>query len=416
VTELKPLLEQALTANEGFAAQHQVTLALDAGDDTMAANVDSDRLAQVITNLVSNAVKFSPPQGSVQVRLLRADERVRVEVSDRGGGIPEEFRKRIFQKFSQADSSDTRQKGGTGLGLSISRAIVERMGGQIGFSSEVGVGTTFFFELPRCRLAKPAGAASGPDAPGYVAPRPRILVCEGDPDVARLICMLLDRGGFDSESVHSAAQALELLAIQSFAAMTVDLRLPDEEGAFLIRALQSEKHTRHLPIVMLAALAEQGRLQFSNQPFTVSGGLEKPIDENRLILGLRRAIAGITGDKPRILHVEDDEDIRHITSAISQDLATFVFAATLEEARAHLRSNLVDVVLLDLDLGPGQASGADLFEDIRRLDPSPPVVIFSGGDVSDAQGEHATAILIKAKTSDEELRATLARALASRKT
>ncbi|UUZ64154.1 response regulator [Polaromonas sp. P1-6] len=94
-------------------------------------------------------------------------------------------------------------------------------------------------------------------------------------------------------------------------------------------------------------------MQFNNQPFMVSGWLEKPIDENRLILGLRRAIAGITGDKPRILHVEDDQDIQRITAAISQDLATFVFAATLEEARAHLRSHLVDAVLLDLDLGPG---------------------------------------------------------------
>lgn len=111
VTALKPLLEQALAAIEGFAAQHQVTLVLDAPDDTLRANIDSDRLTQVITNLLSNAVKFSPPQTPVQVRLLRANGRVRVEVNDHGSGIPDEFRKRIFQKFSQADSSDTRQKG-----------------------------------------------------------------------------------------------------------------------------------------------------------------------------------------------------------------------------------------------------------------------------------------------------------------
>ncbi|UUZ76576.1 PAS domain S-box protein [Polaromonas sp. P1(28)-13] len=153
VTALKPLLEQALAAIEGFAAQHQVTLVLDAPDDTLRANIDSDRLTQVITNLLSNAVKFSPPQTPVQVRLLRANGRVRVEVNDHGSGIPDEFRKRIFQKFSQADSSDTRQKGGTGLGLSISRAIVERMSGRMGFSSEADVGTIFFLSCPN---GKPA--------------------------------------------------------------------------------------------------------------------------------------------------------------------------------------------------------------------------------------------------------------------
>ncbi|WP_332775315.1 PAS domain S-box protein [Polaromonas sp.] len=414
VTALKPLLEQALAANEGFAAQHQVTLALDAPDDTLRANIDSDCLTQVITNLLSNAVKFSPPQTPVQVRLLRAGERVRVEVIDHGSGIPEEFRKRIFQKFSQADSSDTRQSGGTGLGLSISRAIVERMGGGMGFNSETGIGTTFFFELPEWQTIQAAvadaDADTDPVAPGYTAPRPRILVCEDDPDVARLIGTMIDKGGFDVDMVHSAAQALELLAIQTYAAMTVNLRLPGQDGASLIRALRGEKHTRHLPVVVVSAMAEEGRLQFGNQPLMVSGWLEKSIDENRLVLGLRRAVAGIAGNKPRILHVEDDLDIQRITTAISPDVATFELAATLEEARVHLRSHLVEAVLLDLDLAPGQASGSDLFADIEPLDPPPPVVIFSAIDMSAADREHATAILLKAKTSDDELRATRGRA------
>ncbi|MFC5523266.1 PAS domain S-box protein [Polaromonas jejuensis] len=411
VTELKPLLEQALAANEGFAAQHKVALELDAPDDTLRATVDSDRFMQVVTNLLSNAVKFSPPQTAIQVRLLRADGRVRVEVRDHGSGIPQEFRPRIFQKFSQADSSDTRQKGGPGLGLNISRVIVERMSGRMDFSSEVGAGTTFFFELPEWPTIKSIVASTGPVTAGQPAPRPRILVCADDPDVAQLIGMMLDKGGFDADMVHSAAQALELLTIQAYAAMTVDLRLPDRDGVSLIRALRDEKHTRHLPVVVVSAMAEEGRLQFNNQPLMVSGWLEKPIDENRLILGLRRAIAGITGDKPRILHVEDDQDIQRITAAISQDLATFVFAATLEEARTHLRTHVVDAVLLDLDLGPEEASGSSLFGDIAQLEPAPPVVIFSASDVSDADRGHATAILLKAKTSDDELRATLMRTL-----
>jgi PAS domain S-box-containing protein len=145
---MKPLLDQALAANEGFAAQHRVSLRLGAPSTPILAHVDADRLAQVVTNLVSNAVKFSPAGSTVEVSLRSDAGRVRVEVRDRGPGIPEAFRARVFQRFSQADASDARPKGGTGLGLNISRAIVERLGGVIGFNTEVGDGTTFFFDLP----------------------------------------------------------------------------------------------------------------------------------------------------------------------------------------------------------------------------------------------------------------------------
>ena len=148
VSTLKPLLMQAIAANEGFASEHGVRLSLQAADETLRVNVDRDRLAQIVTNLLSNAMKFSPKGATVEVLVLRREGRVRVEIRDQGPGISEEFRGRIFQKFSQADSSDTRLKGGTGLGLNISRALVEALGGTIGFASELGKGSVFFFELP----------------------------------------------------------------------------------------------------------------------------------------------------------------------------------------------------------------------------------------------------------------------------
>lgn len=148
VVDIKPLLQQALTANEGFADQYRATILLQAPDEPLQVNIDSDRLSQVLTNLLSNACKFSPPEGVVEVRVLRVGQQVRVEVADHGLGIPEAFKSRIFQKFSQADASDTKQKGGTGLRLNISKALIEQMGGQIGFNSEAGAGSTFFFEIP----------------------------------------------------------------------------------------------------------------------------------------------------------------------------------------------------------------------------------------------------------------------------
>lgn len=155
VVDIQQLVRQALAANEGFAIQHGVPVLLQAPDDRLQVRVDSDRLIQVLTNLLSNAVKFSPQKSAVAVRVSRVGQRVRVEVTDDGPGIPEEFRSRIFQKFSQADSSDSRQKGGTGLGLNISKALVEKMKGYIGFSSKAGAGTTFFFEVPQWQELAP---------------------------------------------------------------------------------------------------------------------------------------------------------------------------------------------------------------------------------------------------------------------
>jgi PAS domain S-box-containing protein len=145
---LVPVVEQALESTRAYGERLGVTFSLDVQSGDVRIKGDVDRLTQVMANLLSNAAKFSPPKSDVKVSVSRINGKVRVAVRDRGPGIPEEFQGRIFQKFSQADTSDTRQKGGTGLGLSISKAIVEKHGGTIYFETEKGAGTTFFFDLP----------------------------------------------------------------------------------------------------------------------------------------------------------------------------------------------------------------------------------------------------------------------------
>lgn len=145
---LLPIIEQSLEANRVYAGHYCVTFSLHSTTGAVMVNVDAQRLQQIMANFLSNAAKFSPSGGTVDIRIDMHDERVRISVIDHGPGISDEFRARLFQKFSQADASSSRQRGGTGLGLAISKELVERMQGEIGFHSELGQGATFFMSFP----------------------------------------------------------------------------------------------------------------------------------------------------------------------------------------------------------------------------------------------------------------------------
>ena len=143
-----PLLEDAITHNQPYADQYQVALELVGHSVEVNVAFDSQRLAQVLANLISNAVKFSPPGSVVTLKASVDHDWLRVSVRDRGIGIKDEFKSRIFSRFSQADAGDARQKGGTGLGLAICKELIEAMSGRIGYESREHLGSTFWFELP----------------------------------------------------------------------------------------------------------------------------------------------------------------------------------------------------------------------------------------------------------------------------
>jgi len=141
-------VEGVVEAHRPEATLAGVTLHLEGLNENPQVSADPERLAQVLTHLLSNATKFSSMGGRVVISVIREPGLVRVSVSDQGPGIPENFRNRIFQRFAQADASASRTAQGTGLGLSVSKQLVEAMGGSIGFESEIGKGSTFFVTLP----------------------------------------------------------------------------------------------------------------------------------------------------------------------------------------------------------------------------------------------------------------------------
>lgn len=226
---LAPFLENAVQANLGYAQEYGIDFELEPVDPAAVVFVDPDLLMQVLANLLSNATKFSPRGQAVSIRALPLDRRWRIDVEDRGSGIPLEFRSRIFGKFAQAEATDSRAKGGTGLGLSIVREIVTRMGGEVSFDSEEGVGTTFHIDLPDHSRPKPAARG----APSQLS----VLHVEDDPDVLELVDDSL-AGRYNLQSARTLAEARAILDHTGFDIAILDLALPDGSGRDLVPLLR----------------------------------------------------------------------------------------------------------------------------------------------------------------------------------
>lgn len=248
VVDINHVVEEAIAANKMFAEKFDIEIHFNERAQDALVNVDSDRLIQVLTNLISNAVKFSPKNEIVIIKTKVIDSMVRISVLDQGAGIPVEFQTKIFQKFSQADSSSAREKGGTGLGLSISKSIIEKLGGTLGFANLPECGSVFYFDLPLWQKNAPTKMLS--NVVEESAKRwPRILMIEDDIDAKAIVsALLVDRAML--VNVDTVRSAIELMNAEKFDLAILDLLLPDGNGVELLPILASHD----IPVIVFSAV------------------------------------------------------------------------------------------------------------------------------------------------------------------
>ena len=399
--DLDRLAEQAIESNRGYAERLSVRLHLARAADRAMVFGDPDRLTQVMANLLSNAAKFSPPGGAVEVTLERQGDWARVSVRDHGPGIPANFREKVFGKFSQADASDSRAKGGTGLGLNITKAIVDRHGGRIWFEDGAGGGTVFRVELPCTDVSdrvEDTGAAPGAR---------RVLVCEDDRDIASLLALILRQAKFAVDIAHTIAAAREMVAAKHYDALSLDLVLPDGDGIALIRELRADARTARLPVVVVSARAREGRAVINGHAVGVLDWLEKPVQQDRLLAALDTVFQRAADHRVRILHVEDDAATREVVAALIGGRAEVIAAATVAEARERLQRERFDLAILDLGLPDG--SGKDLLPLLKPTNgaPATPVVVLSVTETDADLAGAVNAALVKTRTSNENILNTI---------
>jgi PAS domain S-box-containing protein len=367
--DLRHVAEQAIEDNRGYSEGYGVKVRLDPASVEADVNADPDRLAQVITNLLSNAIKFSPAGEEVLVSVTRNGNRYRVSVRDHGSGIPEEFKSRIFEKFAQADGTNSRQKGGTGLGLAIVRQIVERLGGRVGFGDAPDGGAEFHVELPAWD-----GSAGGEIDVNADPSHPRILLCEDDADTASTLRLQLQQAGFAVDLALTVGTAAARADETRYCAVLVDLVLRGGDGIDLISRLRAKTHYRSTPIIVIAGIPNGRRRDVRSSKLNILGWLSKPIDVRRLLSLLQDALANRLA-RPRILHVDDDADVY---SLIKHELhmAEVIHAPSMEDARRAITKERFDLAILDIALG--EDSGPDILPDLRDAEGNPiPVIIFS---------------------------------------
>jgi signal transduction histidine kinase/DNA-binding response OmpR family regulator len=340
-------VQQACMLVANAARKRSITVENRVQAGVAVVHADPDRLRQILNNLLSNAVKFTPERGVVTCQVSVSGERVRVAVVDTGIGIAEREAHKLFVPFSQLDTGYTRRYQGTGLGLSICKKLVEVMGGEIGFTSEIGKGSTFFFTLPAATSSH-ALVQSPPSSRPRVAKSIVMLVEDEEPD-GGVMERGLQREGYLVARCRSAEEALAMLDRVSPGMFVVDLALPGLSGAELIERIRQLPQHRHTPMAVLTALDLQG-----DEHARIAASVDTVMRKGEASHGkVVKELARISAARLRVLIVDDSDVNRKVIRAMLQRLeCTMLEVADGESGIRAAREHLPTVILMDVQM-PG---------------------------------------------------------------
>jgi signal transduction histidine kinase/CheY-like chemotaxis protein len=340
---LAPLIEEVIGTARQLAEQNKNRLVLEAQENLGQLTVDPMRLRQILLNLLSNACKFTK-QGVVALRVKRVvDGRnwIEIAVADTGIGMTPEQQAKLFEEFTQADSSTARQYGGTGLGLAITRRLAHMMGGDVTVTSEPGKGSVFTVRLPggADSQARSSTASDGRRSPTAGC----VLVIDDDATARELIADHLKAEGFSVVTAAGGVEGLKLAKELRPTAITLDVMMPDLDGWSVLAALRQDPELAEIPVIMITIVDEHRR----GIALGAAGYLTKPIDRERL----HRLVTRFRASTPptRVLLVEDDAVQRERMRGWLEGPQWAVReAANGREALDRLQQGKPDVILLDL--------------------------------------------------------------------
>jgi PAS domain S-box-containing protein len=361
---IAPLINDVVKTVEPMATKNGNRIVVDCAPEIGSMCSDQIRVRQALLNLASNAVKFTE-NGTVTITARQREdsgvEWVTIAVADTGIGMTRQQIGKLFQEFSQADSSTTRKYGGTGLGLAISRRFCQMLGGDITVDSEQGRGSTFTIHLPKDSGASETAKAIPPlrDAAARErADTPLILVVDDDATVRQTMSRFLEREGFAVVEADGGREGLRLARELLPDAITLDIVMPDLEGWTVLAAIKGDPSLAGIPVILLTILDEKSR----GYSLGAADYLVKPVDRKRLATLLRQ-ICGSTGG--RVLVVDDNDiDRRQICCAIEQDGWDVVEAENGRIALKALAAASPRAIILDLVMP--EMSGFEFLDEFRR--------------------------------------------------
>lgn len=376
-TDVERLVEEVFGVLRGVAREKKLSFHATVESSVKEICTDPGRLKQVLYNYLSNALKFTEPGGSIELRILEADDdRFRLEVTDNGLGIEASDIKKLFKEFQQLDSGPSKRHGGTGLGLALTKRLVEAQGGSVGVESVRGKGSTFYAVLPRHADTVAIDELTPPaEVP---ADAHRVLVVEDDAQDRGLLVRILSEAGYRTVTVGTGNQAMTACRAQTFDAITLDLLLPDMTGLEVLQQLRQVGQNRDTPVVIVSIVAEKGVVR----GFPVHNYLAKPIDRSALLNALRHAIRH-SDQTGTILVVDDDPASQRLMQAALSSLACRVVCVDDGQAALEFSVHTTPIGIV-LDLMMPRMDGFEFLDRFRHNEShrDVPIIVWTTKDLS----------------------------------